>query len=143
MRVLIVEDDESIRQLLGRIVAREGVEVATVSGALDAIAVLENETFDLLLLDLMMPIYSGFDVINFLRRKRGRAATVVVISAAGDDLLRELDSEIVHGLLRKPFEVAAVLERIRGIRQSQPSAHDVAAALDALATTTRRAEQSH
>lgn len=118
MRVLIVEDDDAIRQLLGRILQREGAEVASVPGALAAIELLERETFDLLLLDLMMPVHSGFEVIEFLRLHPGRARTAVVISAADDELLSRVNAEVIHGVLRKPFEIANLIELVRGIQQA-------------------------
>lgn len=112
MRVLIVEDDDAIRYLLDRLLQRHGVTVVCVPGALEAVAALRDEPVDLLLLDLMMPIHNGFHVIDFLRTNRDRARTVIVISAADDDLLRRVDPAVVHGFLKKPFDFPQLIKLV-------------------------------
>jgi len=106
-RVLVADDDSSIRQLLCTIVRREGMEVDCVSDGSGAIEKLQENRYSVVLLDLMMPRVSGFEVIEYLRANPPEIKPVVlVISAYADQRVRGVDAEIVAGVLRKPFEVA-------------------------------------
>lgn len=106
-RVLVADDDQSIRQLLSTIVRREHFEVDAVADGGDAIAKLQQHEYAVILLDLMMPRISGFDVIEYLKEHPQSVKPVVlVITAYADQKFREVDPSIVAGVLRKPFEIA-------------------------------------
>jgi len=106
-RVLVADDDHSIRQLLCTIVRREHFEVDAVADGGEAIAKLQQHQYAVILLDLMMPRISGFDVIDFLKAHPQTVKPVVlVITAYADQKFREVDPAIVAGVLRKPFEIA-------------------------------------
>jgi class 3 adenylate cyclase len=129
-RILIVDDTESTRELLARRLRREGhqvVEVANGRAALDRVAM---ETFDLILLDMMMPDLNGYEVLTQLKADvRFRHTPVIVISA-----LDEIDSVVrcieagAEDYLPKPFEpillrarIGASLEKVR-LRESEQAA---------------------
>jgi len=106
-RVLVADDDQSIRQLLCTIVRRERFEVDCVADGAEAIAKLEQNSYAVILLDLMMPRVSGFDVIEHLKQHPPAVKPVVlVITAYADQRFKEVDASIVAGVLRKPFEIA-------------------------------------
>lgn len=106
-RVLIADDDQSIRQLVRTIVRREDLEVDCAADGLEAIEQLSRREYAVILLDLMMPRLDGFGVIEYLRNHPpARKPVVLVISAYADQKFKEVDPEIVAGVLRKPFEVA-------------------------------------
>ena len=108
-RVLVSDDDPSIRQLLGTIVRRERLPVDLAADGAEAIALLRQHTYSVILLDLMMPRVDGFGVIQHLREHRAVPKPVVlVITAYADQKFKEVDPEIVAGVIRKPFEVADV-----------------------------------
>lgn len=106
-RVLVADDDPSIRQLLSTIVRRERFEVDAVADGSEAIAKLQQHQYAVILLDLMMPRVSGFDVIEYLKEHPQSVKPVVlVITAYADQKFRDVDPSIVAGVLRKPFEIA-------------------------------------
>ena len=106
-RVLVADDDPSIRQLLCTIVRRERFEVDCVADGAEAIAKLRASEYAVILLDLMMPRVSGFDVIEHLKQHPPAVKPVIlVISAYADQRFKEVDASIVAGVLRKPFEIA-------------------------------------
>lgn len=106
-RVLVADDDQSIRQLLCTIVMRENIAVDCASDGLHAIEMLEKHSYSLILLDLMMPRLDGFGVIGYLKtHKPLQKPVVLVITAYADQRFKEVDPEVVAGVLRKPFEVA-------------------------------------
>ena len=129
-RILIVDDTEATRELLARRLQREGhhvVEVANGRAALDRVA---RESFDLILLDMMMPDLNGYEVLTQLKADvRFRHIPVIVISA-----LDEIDSVVrcieagAEDYLSKPFNpvllrarIGASLEKVR-LRESEQAA---------------------
>jgi adenylate cyclase len=106
-RVLVADDDPSIRKLLCTIIRREHFDVDCVADGAEAIAKLDQNAYAVILLDLMMPRVNGFDVIEHLKTHPPAIKPVVlVISAYADQRVREVDASIVAGVLRKPFEIA-------------------------------------
>lgn len=106
-RVLVADDDPSIRQLVCTIVKREGFEVDCASDGLEAVAFLERHEYAVILVDLMMPRLDGFGVIEWLKSHPPSTKPVIlVITAYADQKFKQVDPELVAGVLRKPFEVA-------------------------------------
>ena len=113
-RILVADDDQSIRQLLGTIIRREGFEVDTVADGQEAIDRLHAHDYAVILLDLMMPRKDGFEVIDYLKTHHQRSKPVVlVISAYADQRFKSVDPDIVAGVIRKPFEIAELGGMIR------------------------------
>jgi len=113
-RLLVVDDDRAIRQLLCTIIRREQMEADTAADGEEAIELLKRNRYSVILLDLMMPRVSGFDVIDWLRQNPPSFKPVVlVISAYADQRFRSVDPDVVAGVLRKPFEVADIGNLIR------------------------------
>lgn len=113
-RVLIVEDDSAIRQLLHRLLLRSGYLCDLTGDGNDAVSLLRRAEYDAILLDLMLPGQFGFDVIRFLNSERPRMSPrVIVLTAASDATLRDFDRSQVHAVMRKPFDVDALLDRVR------------------------------
>ena len=113
-RILVADDDQSIRQLLGTIIQREGFHVDTVADGNEAIAKLKTNQYAVILLDLMMPHLDGFEVIEYLKHHHGPIKPVVlVISAYADQRFKQVDPDIVAGVIRKPFEIAELGSMIR------------------------------
>ena len=113
-RILVVDDDQSIRQLVCTIVQREQFTVDCAADGVEAIEMLKKHRYSLILLDLMMPRLDGFGVIDFLKKHPQELKPVVlVITAYADQKFKEVDSTIVAGVIRKPFEVADLGSLVR------------------------------
>ena len=106
-RVLIVDDEAAIRSLLAIIARRAGCTVDLAVDGVDAIRLLGENEYDVVLLDLMMPRINGYEVIDFLKRQRVKA-TVFVVTATPNIFFRDFDPEIVRSIIRKPFDVEVV-----------------------------------
>ena len=104
--VLIVEDDPAIRRLMIMTFKRAGLRAAAVEDGAGAIAALDKAAFRVLLLDLMMPRVTGWDVIDWLKAHPAhKPRSVVVVSAGNRDVLRELDPSVVNAIVFKPVDV--------------------------------------
>src|SRR6516165_2362548 len=113
-RILVVDDNASNRDLLSRRLQRQGHTVLQAEDGASALALVEKEAFDLVLLDLMMPGINGYDVLTQLKRDpRFRDMPVIMISA-----LSELDSIVrcieagADDYLAKPFDPTLLRARV-------------------------------
>lgn len=117
-RVLVVEDDPILRALLVRMFVRAGLHPDVAVNGEEAIRLLGVGSYTLVLLDLMLPRVSGFEVIDFLRsRPSDRPRIVVVCTAALDTSLDRLDPSVVHGVMRKPFDMEYMSNFIEAVAQ--------------------------
>lgn len=108
-RVLVADDDESIRHLLCTLVRREKLLADAAADGLEAVEKLKQHEYKVILLDLMMPRLDGFGVIEHLRANPPSIKPVVlVITAYADQRFKKVDSSIVSGVIRKPFEVSEI-----------------------------------
>ena len=81
-RILIIDDEEAIRESLEALLDLEGYETRSAGTAGEGIATLNNEVFDLVLLDLMLPDRSGIDVVEEVRRTNSQIP-IVMLTAYG------------------------------------------------------------
>lgn len=104
--VLISDDDAGIRNLLRMVTEKSGCRVETAANGFEALQKMRSSQFDLLLLDLMMPMMNGYEVAEAMKDLHPRPAVIVVTAGAesAEDLER-LDGRVVGSILRKPFDI--------------------------------------
>ena len=112
-RILIVDDDDEIRELLEFDVAQSGYFVDTAKDGLEGLNKVLNNTYDLILLDVMMPKMNGFDVCKNIRQAK-LSIPILMLTAKGtiDDKTEGFDCG-ADDYLVKPFDIQEVLLRIR------------------------------
>jgi DNA-binding response OmpR family regulator len=120
-RVLIVEDEAALRLGLSDRLESEGYEVAAAADGEEGFALAREGAFDLIVLDVMLPGKSGFDVCRDLRRD-GVDTPVLMLTARGEVIDRVLGLKLgADDYLTKPFETAELLARIEALlRRSRP-----------------------
>jgi two-component system phosphate regulon response regulator OmpR len=119
--LLVVDDDRAIRDLLSRFLNREGYRVTTADTAADARAKLEGLRFDLLILDVMMPGETGFDLAKSIRTTSG--VPILMLTARAEKESRIAGLELgADDYVAKPFEPRELSLRIANIlkRASPP-----------------------
>jgi CheY-like chemotaxis protein len=125
-RVLVIEDEPDHRTLLGVALVEDGFEVVETTNGREAIDyLLQNAEPDIILLDLLMPVASGWEVLNVLRTYlRLRRIPVIVVS--GEPATVQVPGADVVARLRKPYrlhELLALIQRhVRRPRQAPPAA---------------------
>ena len=127
-RLLVVEDDDSIRETVGEALKAEGYEVLSSSNGREALSLLTGESrqaVDLLVLDLMLPGLGGLDLCRELRRFNNNTP-ILVISARDSETDRVLGLEVgADDYLVKPFGLRELVARCRALlrraRQVQPN----------------------
>jgi len=112
-RILVADDDPSILRLVTEILKRANYEVDTAANGREALAKIERTRYDVVMLDLMMPGVSGFDVLARLPVRRPQPRFVVIMSAAPADVIANAVSLNVFAALRKPFELGEIITTVR------------------------------
>ena len=110
-RILIVDDDDAIRALLFTILRRRRFAVDGARNGIEALARLRTCVYSVMLLDLMMPLKSGWDVLDELKTLPADARPMVLVLTAGNEP-RNLDPSLVAGSIRKPFDVELLMATV-------------------------------
>src|SRR5260370_17926170 len=123
MKILVVEDEKNIAQILRRGLEEEGHAVSLAADGRSALELAESSAFDLLLLDVMLPGMDGLEVARRLRGNR-QDTPILVLTArhAVPDIVRGLDAG-ADDYLTKPFSFAVLLARIRPLHRRRTHLH--------------------
>ena len=120
-KLLLVDDDIELTELLSAFLKLEGFEVQTANNGMEALKIL-NETHQLVLMDIMMPVLNGIETLKEIRKRSN--VPVMILTAKGDDIDRVLGLELgADDYLPKPFNDRELVARIRAIlrRSVSPS----------------------
>ncbi|GAA5025574.1 DNA-binding response regulator [Marivirga lumbricoides] len=122
IRILIVDDEKAMREGLSDNLLFEGYETVLAENGKIALDRAESNSFDLIILDVMMPEMSGFDVCKKLRQKNIQTP-VILLTAKGEEIDRVLGLELgADDYITKPFSLRELLARIKAIlRRTQNS----------------------
>ena len=118
MRILVVEDQDSIRRMIEALVGARGYEVTAVSTGTKAIDVASTNPPDMVLLDLMIPGYDGFEVCRRLRSDPATKSVPILIISALDDAESRSKAATAGATAyyTKPFSPMALLKEIDRLR---------------------------
>lgn len=114
-RLLIIDDDVRLAEMLAEYLAPEGIELTAVASGIQGLRSAQRENFDLIILDVMLPGLSGFDVLKQLR-ETGSKTPVLMLTARGDDVDRIVGLDLgADDYLSKPFNPRELLARVKAI----------------------------
>ena len=110
-RILVVDDSPTIRKVVTSILEREGYETSSAGDGLEALQVLASSTFDLILVDFVMPRMNGFQFCRELKTKDASNGTAVVLMSAKGDKIRGqfLQQTGAIDAITKPFDARGLL----------------------------------
>jgi DNA-binding response OmpR family regulator len=117
-RVLVVDDDDAIRALLFTILRRRGFQVDVARNGVDALEHCSRCRYAVVVLDLMMPLMSGWAVLDRLAQAPSDTRPVVLVLTAGLEA-RHFDSSLVAATIRKPFDIDLIVEAVTGCINSR------------------------
>ncbi|MBV8718332.1 MAG: response regulator [Chloroflexi bacterium] len=103
--VLVVEDDESIRNVITDVLEDRGYRVIGATNGADALHQLEQAKPDVMVLDLLMPVMHGWDFMEAYAEKTGGNPIPIVVVSVNSALPRSFNRFGVHSVVRKPFDV--------------------------------------
>jgi DNA-binding NtrC family response regulator len=113
--ILVVDDEDALRTVLGGELANEGYEVRTAADGDEAISELDKSPFDLVLLDIKMPRLNGFEVLKFIKEKHEKTKVVMLTGFA--DLKNAIESKKLGAddFVSKPYDLVDLLTTIERV----------------------------
>lgn len=115
-QILLVDDDRALQELIKMSLEIEGHVVTAASNGKLAMAEIEASPYDLIILDLIMPVMDGVCFIRWLRKEKGNDVPVLIMSgAAREDILEELKSNGATEVVRKPIDITTLLGQVNDL----------------------------
>jgi DNA-binding response OmpR family regulator len=129
-RILVVDDEDMNRDMLSRRLAKRDYEVLTAASAYDALAILDEQQIDLIILDVMMPGMSGMEMLTVVRQKYSSSQLPVIMATAKADSENVVDAlgRGANDHVTKPLDMPVVMARIERVL----AAHKTTSALEKL-----------
>ena len=113
-KVLIIEDDQFSRDILSKVLKKEGILKEEASDGREAIWLLDNHEYDLILCDLMMPNIDGFAVIEHIRNILKSSVPILVLSALGNiESIQKAESMGANNYLIKPLDIKQLVRTMK------------------------------
>lgn len=119
MKILLIDDNCDITTMFAKYFKLKGHDICVSNGGQNGLQMIENENFDVILLDLAMPDFSGYDIVDHLQKNNKLDHQTIVsltASSISDDDRTHLIEKGVHSVLKKPIdpdELLNYLERIK------------------------------
>lgn len=117
-KILIVEDDDFLRSLAVSKLEKEGFAVLTAANGQDGLAMITQELPPVIILDLMLPVMSGFEVLESIKKNDAtKDLKIIVFSNLGDeaDIKKCLDLGAHDYLVKANFTLDELVEKIKGL----------------------------
>lgn len=120
-RILIVDDEKNIRNVISEYAKFDGFETVEAADGMEAVEICRREDFDLIIMDIMMPKLDGYSAVKEIRKTK--QTPVIMLSARGEEYDKLFGFEIgVDDYVTKPFSPKELLARIRAvIKRSAPA----------------------
>lgn len=116
-RILIVDDEPAVVNVLTRYIRREGYDVRTAGSAEEAINLTGKESFDLIVLDVVLPGITGFGAIEALKGQ-GDIPIIMMSGCVDEETRKDAESLGADALIAKPVEFETLMDVIHGLRRN-------------------------
>jgi DNA-binding NtrC family response regulator len=113
IKILVVDDEKLIRDLLQKVLSLQGLDVRTVPDGHQAAALAKQERFDLAFVDMRMPLMNGPETVRALKEANPQTKYIMMTGYAVEGLLSEADKEGVLLSLQKPFNIGEIVAFIK------------------------------
>ena len=117
MKILLVDDNQSITTMMSRYLTIKGHDCTVSNDGRNGLSLIENLKFDVVLLDIAMPEFSGFDLIDALEKKGKLKEQKIIFftaSSVKNEQIEEYLKKGVHSCIRKPVQLETLLKAISG-----------------------------
>ncbi len=136
-RILVVDDEEQMRDLLAKVLERKGYQVAVCSNGLEALASLEKEPADLVITDVRMPGLSGMEALKAVKELNADIVVLIMTAFGSIDQAVQAVKEGAYDYINKPFKIEEMLLTIEKALDERRLRHEVTALRQELHTRYR------
>lgn len=113
--VLVVDDESFIRQILSRIVSREGYQVNQASDGKDALKSLREDPCQIVISDIKMPNMDGIELLSEIRVQHSQVSVILITAYAGEYSAEAAISAGADAFITKPFKNVEIAETLRKV----------------------------
>jgi len=140
LRVLLIDDDDTLRQATADYLIAKGVEIQMAASGFEALDILKSSTFDLAVIDVMMPGMDGFELLKKIQGEHG-PLPVIMLTAVGDEPDRILGLELgADDYLVKPVSSRELLARLKALHRRSDRPQSPAGSQEKLVINRERRE---
>lgn len=118
-RILIVDDDVSMNKTMSMILKRKGYAVSTAINGPDAIEMVRAEPFDIIFMDIRMPVMDGVETFEKIREIRPDAVVMMMTAYAVEELIQRALQEGAYGIIYKPLDIEKTLLTIEEVKKKK------------------------
>jgi len=124
LKILIAEDDKELCQLFSHVLSKNGYEVKGVDNGREALAAMENDYFDLLISDIMMPLMDGYELVRQLRESGNKTPVMMITARDAFDDMRQGFLSGTDDYMVKPINVNEMVLRVGALLRRSQMIHD-------------------
>jgi len=118
-KVLIVDDEKDFLDIISERILARGMDVSTASSAEDALNMVEEESFDVVILDFMMPALDGFKALKLMKAKRPDMHIIVLTGNVPDEKRMEAKALGALDVIEKPPDLKDLIQKIKKAKKAQ------------------------
>jgi len=116
MSILICEDNRLAKKTLSVVIERMGYETETAEDGIEALRLLQEKVYDLIIVDIHLPYHSGLEIVKYLRSDLKKKTPVLIVTAFSDHQVQQQAGELgINGYIVKPFNPSDLIEKIKTI----------------------------
>lgn len=119
MKILVVDDDAGVRDVLLRALDVMGYEAIAARGGAEALGLCASRSFDLVITDLSMPGMDGLTLASLIKGESPATRVLLITAERKEDVTKQLEGSFVHSVLFKPFKLEEMHQEIQKILASR------------------------
>ncbi len=115
MRIIVVDDDVIMLQAIKTMLTKEGYQVFATTDAEDALVTIEEEEFDLVISDIMMPYISGIELLTAIKKINKKIPIIIVSALDQKEVILTAFQEGAEDFVKKPISLSELLLRVNRV----------------------------
>ena len=118
--ILVVDDNQDLLDTFAMILKRRGFSVETAGNGVSAVAKFKDQSFDVTLMDIVMPEMNGVDAFKKIKEMQPGASIILMTAYSDEDLIQSARNEGAHQIIHKPIRIDQLIELINEVAAGQP-----------------------
>ncbi len=118
-KVLIVDDEKDFLDIIAERIRARGMDVSTATSAVDALNMVEEESFDVVIMDFMMPALDGFEALKLMKAKQSEVQIILLTGNVSDEKRMEAKALGALDVIEKPPDLKDLIQKIKKAKKAQ------------------------